>query len=133
MAFTTTVDLSEAIFDDPESQRNVEQLIFKNISFDGDIEPFPKIIQKYIQNLVDLTKENNGMYLTLALNYGGRAEIVRATKRIGLKLQQKKLSLEQIDEEIFSQNLDNGKEASEPVCNNHLKSEIFHRSFIHLL
>ena len=52
------------------------------------------------------------MYLTLALNYGGRAEIVRATKRIGLKLQQKKLSLEQIDEEIFSQNLDNGKEAS---------------------
>ena len=34
-----------------------------NVSIIGDIEPFPKIIKKYIQNLVDLTKDNNGMYL----------------------------------------------------------------------
>ena len=60
------------------------------VSIIGDIEPFPKIIKKYIQNLVDLTKDNNGMYLNLALNYGGRAEIVRATKRIGEKILQKK-------------------------------------------
>ena len=63
------------------------------ISIIGDIEPFPKIIKKYIQNLVDLTKNNNGMYLNLALNYGGRAEIVRAARRMGMKLLQKKISL----------------------------------------
>ena len=80
-----------------------------NVSIIGDIEPFPKIIKKYIQNLVDLTKDNNGMYLNLALNYGGRAEIVRATKRIGEKILQKKISIEQIDEEFFAQNLDKGK------------------------
>ena len=81
-----------------------------NVSIIGDIEPFPKIIKKYIQNLVDLTKDNNGMYLNLALNYGGRAEIVRATKRIGEKILQKKITIEQINEEFFAQNLDRGKE-----------------------
>ena len=82
-----------------------------NVSIIGDIDPFPKIIKKYIQNLVDLTKDNDGMYLNLALNYGGRAEIVRATKRIGKKLLQKKVSLNQIDEDYFAENLDIGKES----------------------
>ena len=80
------------------------------VSIIGDIEPFPKIIKKYIQNLVNLTENNNGMYVNLALNYGGRAEIVRATKRIGKKLLQKKISLEQINENSFAENLDTGKE-----------------------
>ncbi len=80
-----------------------------NVSIIGDIEPFPKIIKKYIQNLVDLTKNNNGMYLNLALNYGGRAEIVRATRRIGTKILQKKIFIEDIDEETFAENLDTGK------------------------
>ena len=50
------------------------------------------------------------MYLNLALNYGGRAEIVRATRRIGLQLLQKKISIEEINEENFSLNLDTGNE-----------------------
>ena len=80
-----------------------------NVSVIGDVNPFPKIIKKYIQNLVDLTKDNDGMFLNLALNYGGRAEIVRATKRLCKKILQKKISLEQIDEESFAENLDTGK------------------------
>ena len=81
-----------------------------NVSIIGDIEPFPKIIKKYIQNLTKLTKHNDGMYLNLALNYGGRAEIVRATKRIGLQLLQKTISIEEIDEKNFALNLDTGTE-----------------------
>ena len=46
----------------------------------GDMDPFPKIIKKYVQNLTELTKNNDGMYLNLALNYGGRAEIVELPK-----------------------------------------------------
>ena len=76
----------------------------------GDISPFSKIIQKYIKNLEELTKDNDGMHLNLALNYGGRAEIVRATKRIGTLILEKKIDVEQIDEDIFSHNLDNGSE-----------------------
>ena len=79
-----------------------------NVSVIGDVNPFPKIIKKYIQNLVDLTKDNDGMHLNLALNYGGRAEIVRATKRLCKKLLQKQISLEQINEEAFAENLDAG-------------------------
>ena len=76
----------------------------------GDISPFSKIIQKYIKNLVDLTKDNTGMHLNLALNYGGRAEIVRATKRISTLILNKEIAVEQIDENIFSRNLDNSSE-----------------------
>ena len=76
----------------------------------GDISPFSKIIQKYIKNLEELTKYNDGMHLNLALNYGGRAEIVRATKRISTLILEKKIDIEQIDEDFFSHNLDNGSE-----------------------
>ena len=78
------------------------------VSVIGDIEPFPKIIKKYIQNLTNLTKHNDGMYLNLALNYGGRAEIVRATKRIGKQLLQNNISIEDINEKSFALNLDTG-------------------------
>ena len=80
------------------------------VSVIGDVNPFPKIIQKYIKNLVDLTKDNDGLSLSLALNYGGRAEIVRATKRIGALILQKKINLDQIDEGLFSLNLDSSNE-----------------------
>ena len=76
------------------------------VSIIGDISPFPKIIQKYIQNLVELTNLNDGMSLTLALNYGGRAEIVRATRRIGSLISQGKICDAEIDENLFSSNLD---------------------------
>jgi len=76
----------------------------------GDISPFSKIIQKYIKNLEDLTKDNDGMHLNLALNYGGRDEIVRATKRISSLILKKQINIEQIDEDMFSHNLDNGSE-----------------------
>ena len=85
-------------------EENVKVAIF------GDISPFSQILQKYIRNLVDLTKDNDGMHLNLALNYGGRAEIVRATKRISTLILQKKIAIEQIDEDIVSNNLDNGSE-----------------------
>ena len=85
-------------------EENVKVAIF------GDISPFSQILQKYIRNLVDLTRDNDGMHLNLALNYGGRAEIVRATKRISALILQKKIAIEQIDEDTVSNNLDNGSE-----------------------
>ena len=80
------------------------------VSVIGDIDPFPKIMRKYIKNLVDLTQNNDGMFLNLALNYGGRAEIVRATSRIARQLLNKQLTIDQIDENTFAKNLDNSIE-----------------------
>ena len=75
------------------------------VSIIGDVRPFPRIIRKYIQNLVDLTQNNDGMYLNLALNYGGRAEILRATNNIVRQALNKKIKIEQIDEELFKKHL----------------------------
>ncbi len=92
--------------------KKITQLHEQNVKITviGDIRPFSKIIQKYIKNLINLTKSNDGMRLNLALNYGGRDEIVRATRRISTLVLQKEIDVEQIDEDIFSSNLDNGNE-----------------------
>ena len=77
-------------------QENVKVVII------GDISPFPKVIKNYIKNLEELTEHNDGMILNLALNYGGRAEIVRATKRIVQAFSEGLIDPEQIDEKLFS-------------------------------
>ena len=80
-------------------QENVKVVVI------GDIRPFPKVIKDYIKNLQELTKNNDGMLLNLALNYGGRSEIVRATKAIVKSFSDGKVRLEDIDENMFTKYL----------------------------
>ena len=80
-------------------QENVKVVII------GDINPFPKVIKDYIKNLEELTKNNDGMFLNLAMNYGGRAEIVRATKGIAKAVSDGVLKIEDLDEDLFAQYL----------------------------
>ncbi len=47
----------------------------------GDLTKFPKDIQKEVQRLVDLTKDNKRITVVFALNYGGRDEIIRAMNK----------------------------------------------------
>lgn len=71
------------------------------VIFSGRDEPLPKRVIKARDKLIELTKDNTGGTLNLCLNYGGRAEIVDATKKIiesGLKP-------EEITEEVFSKYL----------------------------
>ena len=71
------------------------------VIFSGRDEPLPKRVIKARDKLIELTKDNAGGTLNLCLNYGGRAEIVDATKKIiesGLKP-------EEITEEVFSKYL----------------------------
>ncbi|MDC3107620.1 isoprenyl transferase [Paracoccaceae bacterium] len=80
-------------------QENVKVVII------GDIKPFPKVIKDYIKNLEELTKNNDGMLVNLAMNYGGRSEIVKATKGIVEAVSNGIIEVEDIDEHIFSQHL----------------------------
>ena len=80
-------------------QENVKVVII------GDIRPFPKVIKDYIKNLEELTKKNDGMLLNLAMNYGGRSEIVRATRRIVKAFSKGEVRLEDVDEELFAKHL----------------------------
>ena len=80
-------------------QENVKVVII------GDINPFPKVIKDYIKNLEELTKNNDGMCLNLAMNYGGRSEIVKATKQIVKAISDGIIRINDIDEHLFSQYL----------------------------
>ena len=80
-------------------QENVKVVII------GDIRPFPKVIKDYIRNQEELTKNNDGMLLNLAMNYGGRSEIVRATRGIVKWFSDGKIKLEDVDEKLFAKHL----------------------------
>lgn len=71
----------------------------------GRLHELPSSIQKRLQKAIDATAHNSKLTLTLALNYGARAEIVDATKMIAQKVQQGILSLEEITEEIIANHL----------------------------
>ena len=72
----------------------------------GEVSPFSNIIKKYIKNIEELTENNDSMQLNLAMNYGGRDEIIRATKKISNHVLKGSLEINAIDEKLFSNYLD---------------------------
>ena len=68
----------------------------------GDIDALPKTIADKINEAIELTKDNKGIVLNVAFNYGGRDEIVRAVKNIADDVKNGKLEDKNINEEIVS-------------------------------
>ena len=68
----------------------------------GDLEALPAAIKKDITDAVDDTKDFDGMILNLAINYGGRDELIRGIK----KLIKNGTSEDQITEKLISESLD---------------------------
>ncbi len=68
----------------------------------GDISAFPKDIEKDIEEVVDDTKGNTGITVNFALNYGGRAEIIRAVKTI-IKNTPKEITEETMTNSLYTQ------------------------------
>ena len=58
----------------------------------------PKILQNKMENLEKQTEDNTGMQLNICFNYGGRAEIVNATKKIAKKVKDGEIDIDDIDE-----------------------------------
>jgi undecaprenyl diphosphate synthase len=76
------------------------------VRFIGDRSRLDKTLIKLMDELELLTIANNNLHLTIALNYGGRDEIVRATKKISEKVKLGVLKIDDITVEMFSNNLD---------------------------
>ena len=74
------------------------------VKFLGDTNPLPKDILKQMKNLELLTKKNNGFFLNIALNYGGRDEIVSV--KSAKDLLSNDLKIDQINESLFNNYLD---------------------------
>ena len=71
----------------------------------GDITVLSQGMQKSIINCMERTKNNTGITFNIALNYGGRDEIIKAVKNIAQEVKDGKLNIENINEEIISDNL----------------------------
>ena len=77
------------------------------IIFSGERDGLSQKVLKSMDTLVKDTKNNTGLVVNFCLNYGGRREIVSATKKIVNKVINKEISIDDIDEDLFSKNLYN--------------------------
>ena len=71
----------------------------------GRTDDLPKDIYSEIKKVEEKTKNNTGLVLNIAFNYGGRDEITTATKKIAEKVKNGELNIEDITEELISNNL----------------------------
>ncbi len=71
----------------------------------GNIDSLPASVKKELLDVMQQTKENTKMTLTLALSYGARDEIVNAVKKISEKVKNNIISIETIDESIINKHL----------------------------
>ena len=82
----------------PELHKNGVRL-----NFIGDMSKFSGGLRKRMQVVSELTNNNNKMVLTIAVNYGGRWDIVQASKKMAVAIANKEINAEDIDENTFSQ------------------------------
>lgn len=76
------------------------------LSFIGDIEGMPRHVRKVMQEVMDYTILGEKFELVIALNYGSRDEIVRATKKLGHLIAEGQLDPEVIDASMIETHLD---------------------------
>lgn len=82
-------------------------LIKNNVRIEtiGDFDSLPEHTKEAVQYAKDKTKDNDGLLLNFALNYGSRNEIIRAIKLISRDIDESKLSLDHLDENLISKYL----------------------------
>ncbi len=79
----------------------------------GDISALSEDLQKDLAHLKEISSKKTGLNLHIALNYGGRDEIVRAIKHISNDVKNGDIAIEDITENLFSSYLDT-KEYNDP-------------------
>ncbi len=94
--------LLQNYLDDFSKRADTENIKIKMI---GDIETLSEGLQKSINNAIKRTENNTGLTFNVAFNYGGRAEIVNAVKKIAMQVKNNELEIHQIDENTISNNI----------------------------
>jgi len=72
----------------------------------GDKTGLDEDIRKRIEELETATRDNDGLHFQIALNYGGRDEIVRAVKKIAEKVKTGEIQADDVTEDLISDSLD---------------------------
>ena len=68
------------------------------LNFLGDLSVLSPSLQKLCQSLCEKTKNNSGLNLILALNYGGRQEILQAFKKLAKKIKENSITIQDLNE-----------------------------------
>ena len=71
----------------------------------GQVDRLPMMVRLPLKSLMRETQHNSDMVLNLALSYGSRSEIVDAIQRLATQVVQRKIDIENIDEDLVSKNL----------------------------
>ena len=71
------------------------------VRFMGSREGLPEVVKQKMDHAVEATKNNTGIILNLAINYGGQAEILQAIQRIAADTEKGLLKVEDIQAETF--------------------------------
>ncbi len=94
--------LLENYLNDFAKEADTENIVIRVI---GDISKFSESLQESIKNTISRTKNNTGIVLSIALNYGGRDELVNAIKNISNEVKNGNLNPNEITEKIISEYL----------------------------
>jgi undecaprenyl diphosphate synthase len=88
-------------------KKEVDTLQKHNIKLNaiGNLEMLPKTAQNQLLEVINLTKNNNTMTLTLALSYGSREELTNAVRIISEKVKNNIISIDAIDDSIINEHL----------------------------
>ena len=88
-------------------RKELKSLIDNNIRLStiGNTDKLPKSIQKELLEVIEKTKENTRMTLTIALSYGSREELISVVKKITSKVKNNIISIDAIDEAIINEHL----------------------------
>lgn len=88
-------------------RKEVETLDKNNIRLHviGDMSMLPEYARAELKEAIDITRENKGLNLIMALSYSGRWELIEAVKKIAAEVEQGPLKASEIDEQVFRQHL----------------------------
>jgi undecaprenyl diphosphate synthase len=86
------------------TKREINELDQNNVKLitTGRIEELSPQRRQILQEAMEKTKDNTGLVLNLALNYGGRTEILDAVKKIAADVRENRLNPDELDERRFS-------------------------------
>ena len=96
------MNLFQSYLDDYSKRADSENIKVKII---GSKKGLSDKMQKSIERCMERTKNNTGITFNIALNYGGRDEILQAVKNIAQKVKNNEIDIKEIDENTISQNL----------------------------
>ena len=99
---TALMNLFQSYLDDYSKRADSENIKVKII---GSQNGLSEKMKKSIDRCMERTNDNTGIIFNIALNYGGRDEIVGAVKNIAKKIQNNEMKIEDITEQTISDSL----------------------------